>query len=152
VVVLAVPYESLQSTLASVGELAGKVVLDCTEPVRMGPDILQRGLLIGHDSSAGEEVARLVPKAHVVKTLNTVGWAVMDNPRTGDDRAVMFFCGDDESAKKTTAALLEELGFEPIDCGPLTNARLLEPVGMLWIYLAMTGRGPGFAYKMLKLG
>jgi predicted dinucleotide-binding enzyme len=151
VVVLAVPYEALDSTLQGAGDLAGKVVLDCTNPLRTGADFLERGLLIGHDNSAGEEVARLLPKARVVKTLNTVGWPVMDNPSAGDDRAAMFHCGDDAAARATTAALIEELGFEPVDCGPLKNARLLEPVGMLWITLALTGRGTSFAYKLLKL-
>jgi 8-hydroxy-5-deazaflavin:NADPH oxidoreductase len=152
VVVLAVPYDALEQTFRNAGDLGGKILIDCTNPVAMGADLLRQGLLIGHDASAGEEVARLAPGARVVKSLNTVGAPVVAAPQSGDDRAVMFYCGDDESAKQTTARLLDELGFDPVDCGPLNSARLLEPVAMLWISLAFSGRGPNFAFKMMKVG
>jgi NADPH-dependent F420 reductase len=152
VVVLAVPYDAVEQTLRSGGDLGGKTLIDCTNPVVMGAELLSKGLLIGHDSSAGEVVAHLAPGARVVKALNTVGAPVVAAPQNGSDRAVMFYCGDDEAAKQTTARLLGELGFEPVDCGPLSNSRLLEPVGMLWIALAFGGRGPNFAFKLMKAG
>jgi predicted dinucleotide-binding enzyme len=151
VVVLAVPFDALDDTAKAVGAAAdGKVVLDCIEPVAMGPDLLKKGLLIGHTTSAGEEAARRLPGARIVKTLNTVGFPVMANPRFGDARAWMPYCGDDAAAKGVAARLLGDLGFEPGDAGPLANARLLEPFGMLWIYMAFTGLGPNFAFEMLR--
>jgi predicted dinucleotide-binding enzyme len=152
VVVLAVPYDAVEQTLRGAGELSGKVLIDATNPVVMGADLLRRGLLIGHDTSGGEEVARLAPGARVVKALNTVGATVMAAPQNGSDRAVLFYCGDDGSSKQTVAQLLGELGFDPVDCGPLSTSRLLEPVGMLWIALAFGGRGPHFAFKMMSVG
>jgi predicted dinucleotide-binding enzyme len=127
-------------------------VIDCINPVAMGPDLLSKGLLVGHTTSAAEEVARLAPGARVVKALNTVGAPVMAKPQIAGERAVMLHCGDDAGAKAVTAQLVEALGFEPLDCGPLVNARLLEPVAMLWIYLAFTGMGVDFAFKLLRGG
>ncbi len=151
VVVLSVPWDSARDVLKNAGTgLAGKVLLDCTNPVAMVPDLLDKGLLVGHTTSAGEQVAALAPKARVVKTLNTVGWPVMADPKFRGDNAVMPYCGDDAEAKSTVAKLVGELGFEPLDAGPLANARLLEPFGMLWIYLAFKGMGTGFAFTLRR--
>ena len=71
-----------------------------------------------------------------MKAFNTIGAMHMVNPRFGGQSASMFICGDDAEAKKTVATLAGTLGFEPVDVGPLTQARLLEPLGMLWISMA----------------
>ena len=75
----------------------------------------------------------------MVKAFNTTGFNVMAAPVIGGVATVMFICGDDASAKKTILSLAAELGFDSIDAGPLTNARLLEPWAMLWIWLRLTG-------------
>jgi predicted dinucleotide-binding enzyme len=151
VVVLCVPWEAAQAALADASDaLNGKVLIDAIEPVSMGPQLLEKGLLIGHDTSAGEEVARWAPRARVVKAFNTTGWPNMAKPQYGPHKASMPYCGDDPAAKATAAKLIEDVGFEPIDAGPLRNARLLEPMGMLWIYLAFTGMGTDFAFKLLR--
>jgi predicted dinucleotide-binding enzyme len=150
VVVLATPYDDTPEALAAAGDLAGKVLIDCTEPVVMGPDILKRGLLIGHNTSAAEQIAARAPGVKVVKTLNTVGWPVMANPQFGSQKAVMPYCGDDAAAKAAAARLVGDLGFEPLDAGPLANARLLEPFGMLWISLAFNSMGTDFAFSLVK--
>jgi hypothetical protein len=86
-----------------------------------------------------------------VKAFNTTGAHNMADPRFGGQSASMFVCGDDAGAKRTVAALAEALGFEPVDAGPLTQARLLEPVAMLWISMALAhGHGPGIAFKLLR--
>jgi predicted dinucleotide-binding enzyme len=150
-VILCVPYEAVGDAVREMGGgLDGKVLIDCTEPVSMGPDLLDRGLLVGHTTSAGEEVARLAPRARVVKALNTVGFPVMARPDFGGRKAVMPYCGDDAAAKGVARRLVEDLGFEALDAGPLANARLLEPVGMLWIYLAFKGMGTEFAFGLLR--
>jgi 8-hydroxy-5-deazaflavin:NADPH oxidoreductase len=150
VIVLALPWQAVPDSLREAGNLTGKVVIDCTEPVSMGPDILTKGLLVGHTTSAGEQVAQWAPGARVVKALNTVGSGIMARPQFGAEKPVLFYCGDDATAKAKAAELVGSLGFEAMDAGPLSNARLLEPFGMLWIYLAFTGLGPDFAFKLLR--
>jgi hypothetical protein len=106
---------------------------------------------VGHDTSAAEQVASWAKGARVVKCFNTTGAENMANPRFGADRAVMFLAGDDEAAKKSVVKLGEDLGFEMVDAGALSIARLLEPVAMLWIRLAFRrGLGRDFAFKLLR--
>lgn len=87
----------------------------------------------------------------MVKTFNSTGSVNMVDPRYGSQPASMFLCGDDSKAKSVVARLGEEIGFEMIDAGPLANARLLEPLAMLWISLAYRqGLGPNIAFKLLR--
>ena len=92
------------------------------------------------------------PRGPKVRELfNTIGAQHMANPRFGTQSASMLLCGDDLAAKKTVLALAEVLGFDPVDAGPLTQARLLEPLAMLWISLASAdGHGPDIAFKLLR--
>lgn len=147
-VVFATPWPATEQAVKSSGNLSGKVVIDCTNPLK--PDL--SGLALGTTTSAGEEVARWAKGAKVVKAFNTIGAANFGNPLFGSEKASMFICGDDAVAKATVAKLAAELGFDPIDTGPLTTARLLEPIAMLWIHLAFhQGWGPtGHAFKMLR--
>ncbi len=145
VVLLATPWPATREIVSSLGSLAGKVLIDATNP------LLPRlaGLEYGTVTSGGEQVAAWAPGAHVVKAFNTVGYNVMANPSFGGAPAVMFYCGDDTVAKETVRALAGELGFDPRDAGPLTQARLLEPFALLWISLAMVhgyGREIGFQF------
>ncbi len=147
VLLLATPWDSTRQALGSAGDLTGKVLLDATNP--LAPDL--SGLMIGTTTSAGEQVAQWAPGARVVKILNTVGFNIMDNPQFGQERPVMFYCGDNGEAKRIAAELASELGFGPIDAGPLTQARLLEPFALLWISLALVhGQGREIAFKLLR--
>ena len=147
VVVLAIPWGATQDAIKAAGNLGGKIVIDATNPLK--PDL--SGLALGHTTSAGEEVARWAAGAKVVKAFNTIGAQHMANPRFGGQSASMFICGDDAAAKKTVATLAEALGFEPVDAGPLTQARLLEPLAMLWISMAYAyGHGANIAFRLLR--
>ena len=147
VVLLATPWAAAQAALRGAGDLTGKILVDATNPLR--PDL--SGLTLGHTTSAAEEVARWAPGAKVVKAFNTIGAQHMANPRFGTQSASMLICGDDAAAKKAVLALAEVLGFDPVDAGPLTQARLLEPLAMLWISLAYAyGHGPDIAFKLLR--
>lgn len=147
VVVLTTPWNATAAAIQSAGNLANKIVVDCTNPLK--PDL--SGLVVGHDTSAAEQIAQWVPGARVVKCFNTTGADNMTNPRYGSDRVVMFLAGDDEVAKKTVIVLGNDLGFETCDAGELKIARLLEPVAMLWIHLAYKcGYGRDFAFKLLR--
>lgn len=150
VLVLTTPWDGTKSAVESAGDLAGKIVVDCTNPLPLGANLMD-GLSLGHTTSAAEEVAKWAKGAKVVKAFNTTGAGNMANPSYGADKAVMFVAGDDAEAKRVTMQLSNELGFETVDAGPLKQARLLEPVAMLWISLAYAqGLGPNFAFKLLR--
>jgi 8-hydroxy-5-deazaflavin:NADPH oxidoreductase len=147
VVLLATPWAAAQAALRGAGDLRGKILVDATNPLE--PDL--SGLALGHTTSAGEEVARWAPGARVVKAFNTIGAQHVANPRFGAEKASMLVCGDDLGAKETVLGLAEVLGFDPVDAGPLRQARLLEPLAMLWISLAYAyGHGPDIAFKLLR--
>jgi NADPH-dependent F420 reductase len=151
VVVLTVPWESAQDALRAAGDLRGRILIDATNPVVMTPDGLRQGLVIGHTSSAAEQVARWADGARVVKAFNTTGWQNMANPVYGSHGLSMLLCGDEPEAKKVVTGLAEQLGFEPVDVGPLRSARYLEAVAMLWIDMAvLQGFGTGFGLQVVK--
>ncbi|MGH2447782.1 MAG: NADPH-dependent F420 reductase [Chloroflexota bacterium] len=148
VVVLATPWEAVPAALAAAGPMVGKILFDCTNPLVMKDGHLS--LALGFTTSAGEKVALWAPGARVVKVFNTVGYDVMENPRFGERAASMLYASDDFDAKVKAEYLARDLGFEPIDAGPLVNARLLEPLAMTWIWLAMQGGvGRSFAFGLL---
>jgi 8-hydroxy-5-deazaflavin:NADPH oxidoreductase len=149
VIVLATPWPATEAAVKSLGDLSGKTIIDCTNPLGMGPDGLQ--LVLGHTTSAGEQVAAWASGASVFKTLNQIGADSMDKVAQFPIRPVMFVAGDDESKKPTVLRLIAKLGFEAVDAGPLRIARLLEPYGMLWIDQALNrGRGPSFAFAITE--
>jgi 8-hydroxy-5-deazaflavin:NADPH oxidoreductase len=146
VVTLTVPWPAAQDALRSAGDLRGKILLDCTNPLK--PDL--SGLSVGYTSSGGEQVAAWAPGARLVKIFNTTGFPNMANPEYREGRAMMLYCGDDAQAKTVAAQLATELGFEPYDVGPLTEARLLEPFALVWIHLAVRQKmGTGFAFRLM---
>mgnify|MGYP005850441619 CR=1 FL=1 len=145
-VILALPWGVAETAVRALGDLAGKVVIDCMNPLGMMNGAL--GLTLGHSTSGGETVAGWLPGAHVVKTLNQVGAEIMARNDHLPHRPVMFMAGDDAAAKARVAPLLTDLGFEALDAGDLTKARLLEPFGMVWINQALfraKGRNWAFA-------
>ncbi len=145
VVILAVPYGVAAAALAGTGDLRGKIVIDITNPLTAD----MSGLTVGHNTSAGEEVQKLVPQATVVKAFNTVFAPVLGST----SRAQVFLAGDDAVAKSTVTTLVENAGFDAVDAGPLANARLLEPLGLLNIYLGyMAGRGTSIAPAFVVAG
>jgi NADPH-dependent F420 reductase len=132
VVVLATPWEGTKDAVEACGNLAGKTLIDATNPLKPGTF----DLALGFDTSAAEQVAQWARGAKVIKDFNTLGAALYATPKIAGQQASMFLCGDDAGAKATATRLTEELGFEAIDCGPLTSARLLEPLCALWLKLA----------------
>lgn len=138
IVVLATGYADAVNALRSVGKLDGKVVVDITNPLT--PDYM--GLTLGHSTSAAEEIAKAVPGALVVKAFNTLFAQVLaEGADFGAGRkASVFIAGDSEPARQTVAGLAESLGFAAVDAGGLKNARYLEPLAGLNVYL---GYGAG---------
>lgn len=147
VIVLTTPFAAAQAALTDAGDLTGKIVIDCTNPLK--PDL--SGLTIGHDNSAAEQVANWAKGARVVKCFNTTGADNMEDPAYPDGEPVMFCCGDDAGANAAVMKLGTDVGFEMIDAGKLEIARLLEPLAMLWIHLAYRGGlGREFAFKLMR--
>src|SRR5262249_46058782 len=147
VLVLATPWPATKDAVQAAGNLAGKVVVDCTNPLKEDFS----GLALGFPTSGAEQVAEWAKGARVYKAFNQVGFNIMGNPAFGSQRAVMFVCGDDDVHKPTVLRLASEIGFEAIDAGKLAIARLLEPYGMLWIHLALErGFGRDFAFGLLR--
>jgi predicted dinucleotide-binding enzyme len=148
-IVLSTPWPATEAAIRSLGDIKGKIILDATNPLVRGPGGLS--LEIGHSISGGEKVQGWAAGASVYKTLNTTGFANMANPVFGSAKAVMYVAGDDEANKPKVLKLIGDLGFEPVDAGPLRIARLLEPHAMLWIHLALArGFGRDWAFGMLK--
>jgi predicted dinucleotide-binding enzyme len=144
IVALATPWDGTQAAIRAAGDLAGKVLLDCTNPIGAG------GLALGHTTSGAEQIAEWAPGARVVKAFNTTGWEVMADTAFAGGKPALFLCGDDAEARQTVAGLAADLGFEPVDCGPLRMARSLEPLAVLWISLARSGMGRHFAWALLR--
>lgn len=145
IVILALPWRAAEEAVRALGDLAGKVVIDCMNPLGMVDGVL--GLSVGHSTSGGEIVAGWLPRAQVVKTLNQVGAEMMADNSALPQRPVMFMAGDSEGAKAQVALVLAALGFEPLDAGDITKARLLEPFGMVWINQALfRGKGRNWAF------
>lgn len=147
VILLAVPWPAAKGTLAALGDLGGRVLIDCSNPLTADFS----GIELGHSTSAAEEIERWAKGARVVKAFNSASVKVMLNPQFGDYRATMFFCGDDPAAKDLVKRLIADLDFDPADAGPLASARYLEPLAMLYIHLAFKqGWGSNCAFKILK--
>ncbi len=137
-IVLATAYGDAVEALKSVGDVRGKVVIDITNPLTA--DFM--GLTVGHTTSAAEEISKAFPGAEVVKAFNTVfAQLLAEGADLGAGRKVtVFYAGDSERAKQAARSLAESMGFETIDAGALKNARYLEPLAGLNIYL---GYGAG---------
>ena len=150
VVVLAVLWQHVPRVLRSAGSLRGKVLIDCTNPLTPSDD----ALAVGHRISGAEIIARRARGARVVKAFNTTPAELL---RAGVDvlpeQPAACYCGDDVRAKRVTARLIRQLGFEPVNCGALMNARYLEPLAMLVGELAYNqGKRPEVGLRILRRG
>ncbi|HEU5337511.1 MAG TPA: NADPH-dependent F420 reductase [Terriglobales bacterium] len=146
VVALAVPWPAAEQAIRVCGDLRSKVLIDCTNPLRADLS----GLVLGHTTSAAEQVAAW-SGAKVVKAFNTLGAGLYGQAEFDGARADGFYCGDDAAAKTTVKQLIADIGLNPVDVGPLRNARLLEPMAMLWIDLAINQSwGAKHAFKLLR--
>ncbi|MFI5296385.1 MAG: NADPH-dependent F420 reductase [Thermodesulfovibrionales bacterium] len=149
VILFSVGYGMIKEALAATGPIKDKIIVDCTNPVR--PDL--SGLSVGLTTSAAEEIAKLVPESRVVKAFNTAFAEVYHSETRlfGSRMPSMFYCGDDSNAKATVSRLIIETGFEPMDAGPLTSARYLEPLAMLMIQLGhVQGMGTNIALSLIR--
>ena len=147
IVVFSTPWNTTEAAIRDCGSLAGKIVIDVTNPLKTDFTGLDRGF----NTSGGEQVAQWAIGAQVFKTMNQIGYKLMDHPTLkGGAKPVMFVAGDGPGKSKVLQ-LVADLGFETIDLGGLEYARLLEPYAMLWIHLArVKGLGREFAFGLLR--
>ncbi|MEO1016486.1 MAG: NAD(P)-binding domain-containing protein [Pseudomonadota bacterium] len=141
IVIIAIPYRVCDDVLPPLADmLKGKIVIDATNPLNED----YSPILLGDKSSAGEEIARVLPGARVVKAFNMVFADIM-SPKgrmRGDERASVMVAGDDETARRAVVHLVRAFGFQPEDAGPLKFARYMEAMAHLNIQLAF-GMGGG---------
>lgn len=148
VVFLATPFQANEAALRSAGPLAGKTVVDCTNPVGPG---LTHGL--GNEISGGEYVQNLVPEAKVVKAFTIYGYENFGDssyPGYGNLQPAMLIAGNDAEAKKIVSTLCEQMGWTPVDTGDISMSLHLEHMTLLWVKMGrVQGRGAGFVWAML---
>jgi predicted dinucleotide-binding enzyme len=152
VVVLAVKGDVAQEALRAAGaaNLAGKPVLDATNPIGNAPPV--HGVVkffTNLDESLMERLQREFAQAHFVKAFNSVGNAFMINPQFKGGKPTMFICGNDESAKQTVRGILDQFGWETADMGYAEAARAIEPLCMLWLIPGFLRNQWSHAFKLL---
>ncbi len=149
---LAVHWSRVDEVLKQAGDLSEKVIVTCSLP--MNAD--DTGLVLGHTTSGAEELAKKVSEARVVCAFNTVPSEVLFGvyeARHKATRPSLVYCGDDESGKAVAAELIRDVGFDPVDAGPLAVARYTEPFALLVAQLAYEGdEGPELAYRFERFG
>src|SRR5438093_10611249 len=149
---LAVHWSRVDDVLKQAGDVSGKVIVSCSLP--MNAD--DTGLVIAHTSSGAEQLAKRVPKARVVSAFGTVPSEVLFGvfeARRKARRPSLVYCGDEARSKEVAAELIRDVGFEPVDAGPLRIARYAEPFTLLVAQLAYEGdEGPELAYRFEWFG
>lgn len=154
VVMLAVPFRVCHELLPPLAQLlAGKVVIDATNPLNEDWSPLE----LSSGTSAAEEIAALVPQSLVVKAFNTVFADIMVTARLdrGGRRTTAFLAGNDEGPKRSVASMASAMGFDPLDVGPLKQARYLEAMAHLNIGIAVGQQGgtnAAFLYDQIPSG
>ena len=149
---LAVHWSRVDDVLKQAGDLAGKIVVSCSLP--MNDD--DTALVVTHTSSGAEKLAKRIPKARVVSAFNTVPSEVLFGvyeARRKATRPSLVYCGDDSRSKRVAAELIRDVGFDPVDAGPLRIARYTEPFALLVAELAYEGKGGAeLAYRFERFG
>ncbi|HUL49112.1 MAG TPA: NAD(P)-binding domain-containing protein [Gemmatimonadales bacterium] len=144
---LAVHWLRFDDVLHQAGDLSGKVLLTCSLPMNEE----DTDLVVGRTSSGAEELAKRLPETRIVSAFNTVPSEVLFGvyeARRRKTKPSLAYCGDDARSKKIAARLIGDVGFEPVDAGPLRVARYTEPFALLVAQLAYQGaKGPELAYR-----
>ena len=149
---LAVHWSRVDDVLKQAGDVSGKTIVSCSLPMNADDS----DLAIAHTYSGSEALARKVPKARVVSAFNTVPSEVLFGvfaARRKARKPSLVYCGDDARSKKIAAELIRDVGFDPVDAGPLRIARYTEPFTLLIAQLAYEGdAGPELAYRFERFG
>jgi len=148
---IALPWNGLRAGLELAGaqNLAGKIVIDATNPLDLSSGTPRSAL--GTDDSAGEIVQRMLPEARVVKALNIITSSHMVHPKLPDGTPDMIIAGNDAAAKAAVDAILQGFGWrQAIDLGDITACRLIEPFALVWISYAFKNNHWTHAFSLLN--
>lgn len=137
IIVLAVPWRAVESVVASLGSLDGKIIIDVTNALTIGEDGF---MALAVETSAGELIQSWLPDSHVVKAFNTVGYRVMADPNLAGGPVTIPIAGNHTEAKLKVASLVTSLGFESADVGPMKHAHHLEGLAVLYMVPYLTGK------------
>jgi predicted dinucleotide-binding enzyme len=152
IVVLAVKGLAVEEVILEAGpdHLTGKTVIDTTNPLaRDEPVDGVFEFTTGPNDSLGEKVQMLLPNAHVVKAFNSVGSALMVNPKFDQGTPTMFLCGNNPESRRLVSEICVQFGWEPFDCGGIAASRALEPLCRLWVLPGFLRNDWRHAFKML---
>lgn len=148
---LAVHWSRVPEVLDQAGDLSGKVMLNCCVPL----DEANENLVVGMTTSGAEELARRRPEAHWVSCFNTNPSESLEpvfRRKRQSPVPQVLTCSDHAGARSVAANLIRDIGFDPLDCGPLRNARFTEPFAMATVELAyVQPGGPALTYRFDKL-
>jgi 8-hydroxy-5-deazaflavin:NADPH oxidoreductase len=151
ILILATSWSGTESAirLAEKKNVAGKVVIDVTNPLKIAPGGPPT-LALGHTDSGGEQVQRWLAESHVVKAFNIIGNTFMVNPQFPGGPPDMFICGNDARAKQKVTEILTAFGWSTIDLGGIESSRYLEPLAMVWITYGFRTNTWAHAIKLLR--
>jgi NADPH-dependent F420 reductase len=150
VIFLAVPANAAIEATRSMGDISGKVLVDCNNPLRWDDGPVHTP---PPEGSLAAALAKVFPKARVVKGFSTFGAEFHLDPKLGNTNIDVQIAGDDAEAKALVSSIATRAGFTPIDVGPMRNAAHLESLAILWIHLALrAGHGREVGFKLLKRG
>jgi hypothetical protein len=149
IVVMAVPGTAVEAVTRSLGDLSGKIIIDPTNAI----DRSDNGyLVLVYSTSTAEIIQGAAPGAYVVKAFNTLNWRTMVDPDSSGGPVSIPLVGDDAAAKARVAELVEGMGLEAIDLGPLHYARHVEGMLLVWIHNRFGGgNGPAFDYYLREI-
>jgi NADPH-dependent F420 reductase len=148
IILLALPYQAVADVLSEAGDLAGKILIDITNPITAD----YKELLLGHTTSAAEEIQKAAPGAHVVKAFNTIFAGLIAPQARAGKTLQVFVAGDDADATAKVRELAQKLSFEAVNAGPLSNSRFLEPIGEMNIHFGFfLGMGPTVAPAWVRV-
>jgi 8-hydroxy-5-deazaflavin:NADPH oxidoreductase len=148
VIILAVPFSAVGGALAEAGQLDDRVLWSCVNATK--PDL--SGLALGFETSGAEAIAARAHGARFVAAIPPFANAIASGTLSYDAglEPTVFVCGDDDGAKRVVEELIEEIGAQPVDAGPLSAARLVEPAMMLLVSLAYSGVPRDIGLRLLE--
>ncbi len=148
VIILALPFGGVADSLQQAGDLTNKILVDISNPISAD----YKTLVIGHTTSAAEEIQALAPNATVVKAFNTIFAPLLPQSARLSKTLQVFIASDDEDAKTKVTQLTKALGFDAVDAGALSNSRFIEPIGEMNIHFGFfLGKGTGIAPAWVTL-
>ncbi|QEY14041.1 NADPH-dependent F420 reductase [Cellvibrio sp. KY-YJ-3] len=148
VIIIALPFGAVAEVLQQAGDLSNKILVDISNPISAD----YKSLVIGHTTSAAEEIQALAPNANVVKAFNTIFAPLLPQSARLNKTVQVFIASDDENAKTKVTQLTTAIGFKAVDAGPLRNSRFIEPIGEMNIHFGFfLGKGTAIAPAWVTL-